>query len=131
MAVVRFPERLARLNRVFTNRVMSPVALRAPILGVLHHVGRRTGTAYSAPVLVGVRRDAVVIPLMYGVDRDWVHNIEQAGRFTMVFRGRELACADPVVITDPALLPDVGAFWRTFHEHVPIEGYVVADRIRS
>ncbi len=92
---------------------------------------RRGRPPASAPVLVGVRRDAVVIPLMYGVDRDWVHNIEQAGRFTMVFRGRELACADPVVVTDPALLPDVGAFWRTFHEHVPIEGYVVADRIRS
>jgi deazaflavin-dependent oxidoreductase (nitroreductase family) len=130
MATVRFPERLARLNRVFTNRLMAPVAQHAPWLGLLHHRGRRTGTAYTAPVLAGVSHDAIVVPLMYGVHRDWVRNVEAAGSFTLEFRGRTLPCAAPRIVTDIADLPDVGAFWRTFQQRVPIEGYLVADRVR-
>ncbi|HET6152788.1 MAG TPA: nitroreductase family deazaflavin-dependent oxidoreductase [Marmoricola sp.] len=127
---IRFPDRLARLNRVFTNHLMAPVARHAPILGVLHHVGRRSGTAYTAPVLVAVSHEIVVIPLMYGLDRDWVRNVEQAGRFALEFRGRELACDGPEIVTDPAALPALGAFWGTFHARVPIDGYLVASRSR-
>lgn len=84
---IRFPERLARINRVFTNRVMMPLARVAPWLGIVHHVGRRSGKAYASPVLVAVRRDSIVIPLMYGLERDWVRNLRHAGTFTLTFRG--------------------------------------------
>ncbi len=60
---------------------------RRTVLGIVHHVGRRSGKAYASPVLVAVRRDSIVIPLMYGLERDWVRNLRHAGTFTLTFRG--------------------------------------------
>ncbi len=43
---------MARFNRVALNRVMRHLTPHMPGFGVVHHVGRKSGTQYSTPVNV-------------------------------------------------------------------------------
>lgn len=48
----RFARRLAPFNKHVTNRLTLPLAPRLPWLGVVAHVGRRSGRTYRTPVNV-------------------------------------------------------------------------------
>ena len=45
---------------------------------VLHHVGRRSGRAYSIPVVALPVAGGFVIPLPFGDDTQWLKNIQNA-----------------------------------------------------
>ena len=44
-------------------------------MGIVHHVGRRSGRPYETPVLLTPIDGGFLIPLTYGPDRDWVRNV--------------------------------------------------------
>jgi hypothetical protein len=52
IGVLQMPQWLARTNRYTTNPLMRLWAGWAPMMGILEHVGRRSGKAYR----VGIRR---------------------------------------------------------------------------
>ena len=90
---------IRRLNR----RVLNPRNLRtAGGLGtpwaVVHHVGRRSGTAYRTPVGAHPRGDGFLVVLPYGPSADWVQNVLAAGTARLAREG-----AEHVVI--PRLVP--------------------------
>ena len=82
------PKRLAKFNRVVTNRVLGPFARYLPGFGIVSHVGRRSGRTYRTPVNLYKRGDGYVIALMYGADSQWVRNVSRRRR-----RGRVPAAA--------------------------------------
>ena len=86
---------MAELNRTFTNRVLGPLAEYLPWFGVVHHRGRRSGTAYTTPVNVFVEGDRFVIALTYGADTDWLRNITAAGGCWLGHRGRLVRLTGP------------------------------------
>jgi len=92
---VPLPRRLAELNRAFTNRILGPPAEYLPLFGVVHHRGRRSGTAYTTPVNVFVDGDRFVIALTYGADTDWLRNITAAGGCWLGHRGRLIRVSGP------------------------------------
>ena len=51
------PRRLAKFNRVVTNRVLGPFARYLPGFAIVSHVGRRSGRTYQVPVSLFRRRD--------------------------------------------------------------------------
>ncbi len=81
-------QRLARLNRVGTNRVLGPVVAHLAGFGIVHHVGRKSGREYATPVVALRHGDDFVIPLTYGLDTDWCRNVTAAGVFELERRGR-------------------------------------------
>jgi deazaflavin-dependent oxidoreductase (nitroreductase family) len=96
------PRRLAKFNRVVTNRVLGPLARYAPGFAVVSHVGRRSGRTYRTPVNLFRRGDDYVIALMYGADSQWVRNVLAAGGADVETRGRRLHLVGPDVVRDPA-----------------------------
>ena len=66
-------------------------------LAVVHHVGRKSGTAYRSPVLAFGVPGGYLIPLTYGPERDWVRNVVAAGTFELERRGRMGTVTDPQV----------------------------------
>jgi deazaflavin-dependent oxidoreductase (nitroreductase family) len=92
---VPLPRRLAELNKTFTNRLLGPLAEYLPWFGVVHHRGRRSGTAYTTPVNVFVEGDRYVIALTYGPDTDWLRNVTAAGGCWLGHRGRLVRLIDP------------------------------------
>ncbi|HST65622.1 MAG TPA: nitroreductase family deazaflavin-dependent oxidoreductase [Mycobacteriales bacterium] len=110
-----FPKRLARFNRVVTNRITYPVARTLPGFGVVLHTGRRSGRAYRTPVNAFRTATGYVIALTYGADSDWTRNVLAAGGCTLLTRGRAVALRDPRVVRDdgPDAIPaPIRAFLR-------------------
>ena len=101
------PKRLARFNRVVTNRLVRPVAGHLPALAIVTHVGRRSGTAYRTPVNVVRHGDRYVFVLTYGPDAQWVRNVLAAGGCAVETRGRRIELTAPELVHDPdrALVP--------------------------
>src|SRR5215218_6592203 len=95
------PRRLAKFNRIATNRVFGPLARFLPGFAVVSHVGRRSGTGYRTPVNLFRHGDGYVIALTYGADSQWVRNVLAAGGADIESRGRRLHLVDPEVVRDP------------------------------
>lgn len=96
------PRRLAKFNRVVTNRVLGPLARYLPGFAIVSHIGRRSGRTYRTPVNLFRRGEGYVIALTYGADSQWVRNVIAAGGADIETRGRRLRLVDPEVLRDPA-----------------------------
>jgi deazaflavin-dependent oxidoreductase (nitroreductase family) len=94
------PNWLARFNRSVTNRVARPIARRIPGLGVVGHVGRKSGRLYQTPVLVFRAHDGYVIALTYGAQSEWVRNVLAAGGGTLETEGRTIRLTAPRLVHD-------------------------------
>ena len=96
------PHWLTRVNLAVSNRILKPVAWRAPWFGVLEHVGRRTGTVRQTPLNIFYRGDGRwVVALTYGPDVEWLKNVNAAGGCRIFSRGRWRTLRNPRRFTDP------------------------------
>ena len=101
---IRFGPRTRRLIRAVA-RLVNPLVLRVagrrhmPVLGIVHHRGRKTGRRYATPL--GVRPAAgggFVIPLTFGDASRWYQNIRAAGGCVVTYQGADHAVAGPVLV---------------------------------
>ena len=76
-----------------------------PVLGVLHHRGRRSGRIYRTPL--GMRRlgDSFVMPRTFGEDAAWYRNILAAGGCSVTYLGLDYRLVAPEVIDYLAAAP--------------------------
>jgi deazaflavin-dependent oxidoreductase (nitroreductase family) len=86
-------------------RLVNPLVLRIagrrhmPIVGIVHHRGRRTGRPYTTPL--GVRPTVgggFVIPLTFSQASQWYQNIRAAGWCVITYQGADHTVAGPVVV---------------------------------
>ena len=96
----RLARRLARFNKHVLNRVTGPLAPHVPGLGVITHVGRRSGRVYRTPVNVFTREDGYVFALTYGHEAQWVRNVLAAGGCELTTRGERHRLIDPQLFRD-------------------------------
>jgi deazaflavin-dependent oxidoreductase (nitroreductase family) len=96
----RLGPRIARFNRLVTNRVTGPLAPRLPAFGVVLHVGRKSGREYRTPVNVFRHQGGYVIALTYGPGADWVRNVQAAGGCDLITRGRRVRLTAPQIVHD-------------------------------
>lgn len=122
---MRLPQRLARFNRHVTNPVQRLWAGWAPGMGILDHVGRRSGRAYRTPLTVFSTDDGVAILLTYGPDRDWLKNLLAAGGGHLRRHGRSRAVRDPRVMTRDQAAPHVTGAGRRVFANLPFENAVL------
>jgi deazaflavin-dependent oxidoreductase (nitroreductase family) len=94
------PKRVARVNRVVTNRVAGHVAGWLPGFGIVQHRGRRSGRPYRTPINVFRVSDGYVAALSYGTDTDWVKNVLADGGCELEVRRRRVRLTDPRVVHD-------------------------------
>jgi len=88
----------------FAARVINPLILRIagrrwlPILGVLHHRGRRSGRMYATPLGMRPLGNTFVMPRTFGEDAAWYLNVLEAGWCVVTYRGRDYRLIDPEVV---------------------------------
>ncbi|MGB5758132.1 MAG: nitroreductase family deazaflavin-dependent oxidoreductase [Acidimicrobiales bacterium] len=88
-----------RMNKAFWNpRSMETAGRCGAYASVVHHVGRRSGTAHDTPVVPVETEDGFVIALPYGTHADWVRNVLAAGRATIDHEGRTYEVDRPEVV---------------------------------
>jgi len=119
---VPLPSSLARLNRLFTNRILGPLAKAMPMFGVVHHVGRRSGREYRTPVNAFTYLDGYVVALVYGRYSDWAKNVLAAGSCKLETRGRIMDLTDPQFLPTAEGLQAVPALM-----HLALNGLNVND----
>jgi deazaflavin-dependent oxidoreductase (nitroreductase family) len=94
MVFMQLPQWLARFNRYFTNPIQRMWAGWAPTMGILEHVGRKSGKPYRTPLNVFSTDDGVAVLLTYGPNRNWLKNIVAAGGGECGATARRLSAAD-------------------------------------
>lgn len=99
------PERLPAINRRVTNPFMRLFAGWLPPFAIVVHRGRTSGREYRTPVLAFPDGAAVVIALTYGVERDWVKNVQAAGGCTLVRGGFSIPVVAPRVLDEGEGMP--------------------------
>jgi deazaflavin-dependent oxidoreductase (nitroreductase family) len=115
---VPLPRGLARLNRVGLNRLIRYVAPWFPGLGLVVHVGRKSGRVYRTPVNLFTKDGHYTIALTYGPHSDWVRNVLAAGGCEIVTRGRRVQLGSPRIVRDEtraAIRPLERVFLRAVH----------------
>jgi deazaflavin-dependent oxidoreductase (nitroreductase family) len=95
---VRAARRLARFNRVVTNRIQGTWAWLIPPWVVIVHQGRASGRSYRTPVVGSVHQSKLFVGLPYGDDADWVRNIMAAGGGKAIRGGRERVLSEPRLV---------------------------------
>jgi deazaflavin-dependent oxidoreductase (nitroreductase family) len=95
---VPLPKRLARFNRVVTNRITYPIARTLPGFGIVLHTGRKSGRAYRTPVNAFRTPGGYLIALTYGPDSDWTRNVLAAGGCELLTRGKVVALTEPAIV---------------------------------
>ena len=118
-----------KLTRKFNERVLNPLMLlvagrRHVYVAALHHKGRRSGSAYTTPVVAEPVDQGFVLPLPYGDDVDWLRNVLAAGHATIDLHGRTYTASEPRVIGAEEALPAVSPSRQRAWGRFGIERYL-------
>ena len=90
---------LRRMNRsLFAAQQLETAGLPGAYAGVVHHVGRRSGTSYATPVSIKRYGDDFVIALVYGRRSDWARNVLAAGEAVVDLEGATYQVTDPRIV---------------------------------
>jgi len=127
MDPMQLPQWLARFNRHVTNPIQRLWAGWAPTMGILTHVGRRSGRQYRTPLTVFPTHDGVAVMLTYGPDRDWLKNLQAAGG-TIRRSGHTFAVSDPRVMSKAEAAPSVTGWMRPLFARLPFDQAVLLTR---
>jgi deazaflavin-dependent oxidoreductase (nitroreductase family) len=128
MVFMQLPQWLARFNRHVTNPIQRIWAGWAPTMGILEHVGRKSGKPYRTPLTVFSTDDEVAILLTYGPNRDWLKNLVSAGGGRMRRYGKTLALTNPRVMPKAEAVPAVKLLWKPIFARLPFEQAVLLTR---
>ena len=86
-------------------KVLNPVSVKMAggpgfrMAARIHHVGRRSGTAYVTAVGARVKDGEILIPLTFGNQSDWVRNVRASGGATVEVRRRSYEIGAPEFLT--------------------------------
>jgi deazaflavin-dependent oxidoreductase (nitroreductase family) len=125
---MRLPQWLARFNRHFTNPIQRMWAGWVPGMGIIEHVGRRSGKQYRTPVNVFTTEDGLAILLTYGPNRDWQKNLETAGGGRIKHYGQTHSYTGPRMLTKAEAAPSVKGLWRPIFSMLPFEYALLLKR---
>jgi len=108
----QLPRRVARFNRVVTNRIQGLWAPRLAPWAEIEHRGRRSGRVYRTPVIAFRRGDTLAVVVLYGEDSDWVQNLLAAGSGVVWRGGRRYSLANVRLVSVDAAGDGVSAVAR-------------------
>jgi deazaflavin-dependent oxidoreductase (nitroreductase family) len=123
----RFRTWLRHVNKASFNRLTLTFAGRH-VFAVVHHVGRRSGRAYTTPVVAWPLPDGFIISLPYGADTDWCRNVLAAGQGTLQWHGRAYTITKPEVIATATAQPLLPAWVRIVLRPIPVRHFLQVNR---
>jgi deazaflavin-dependent oxidoreductase (nitroreductase family) len=92
-------DRIRYFNRAYLNPFSLSFAGRPnSFWSVIQHRGRRSGEAYTTPVIAARQNGCFVIPLPYGYQVDWLRNVMAASGCDLIHRGKVYRAAVPEIV---------------------------------
>ena len=118
--MVQFPRWYARWNRLVTNKIVRLWAGWVPAMGLLTHVGRKSGKRYRTPLNVFPTGDGLAVLLPYGpANTDWLKNLNSAGGARIQRYGKTVTVTEPKTVTKAEAAPLVARRWRPIYSRAP------------
>ena len=100
-----------------------------PIWGVVHHVGRKSGKAYTVPVAtIPTRGPVFLVGLPWGERTNWAQNVLAAGSATVTWKGRDWRATNPRIVGPDEAAPLVKGPIRKLVESGRFPVFVLLDR---
>jgi deazaflavin-dependent oxidoreductase (nitroreductase family) len=124
----RFRTWLLHVNKASFNRLTLTFAGRH-LFAVVHHVGRRSGRAYTTPAVAWPLSDGFIMPLPYGADTDWCRNLLAAGRGTIQWHGRVYTITKPEVIATASARPLLPTWVSIVLRPLPMRHFLKVNRM--
>jgi deazaflavin-dependent oxidoreductase (nitroreductase family) len=130
---ITFSPRARRVIR-FVARIVNPLVLRVagrrwmPILGILHHRGRRSGRAYATPLGMRPLRDGFVMPRTFGANAAWYHNVQAAGWAVVTWGGADHTVFQPQVVDAASAKPAFPRYERRLFVLLGIDEFLLLRR---
>ncbi len=115
-------------------RFVNPLVLRIggrrwmPIVGVMHHRGRRTGRGYATPVGMRPLGDGFAIPRTFGPYSAWYQNVAAAGWCTVTWGGADHTVLRPEVIGAATAMPAFPRYERLALRLLGIDEFLLLHR---
>ena len=97
---------------------------------VVGHVGRTSGRTYRNPVSAYPLGDGYVIPILYGIESNWVRNVLATGRLTLRAKGRDYELERPSIIDRAQALAAFPTPLRTYLRFRGIDAFVWAHLVQ-
>lgn len=120
-----------RFNKHVLNPVMVHLAGREHwYAAAIRHTGRRSGRHYTTPVVADRIASAITVPLPYGVDVDWLKNIQQSGSAAVTVHGETFDVVEPRVIDAAAAQPLLTARHCRAFQRFGISEFVTMRAVR-
>lgn len=69
-----------------------------PILGVLHHRGRRSGRMFATPLGMRPLGNTFVMPRTFGENAGWYLNVQAAAWCVVTYRGHDYTLIEPEIV---------------------------------
>jgi deazaflavin-dependent oxidoreductase (nitroreductase family) len=124
----RFRTWLRQVNKASFNRLTLTFGGRH-LFAVVHHVGRRSGHAYTTPVVAWPLSDGFIMSLPYGADTDWCRNLLAAGQGTIQWHGSAYTITKPEVIATATARPLLPAWVSIVLRPLPVRHFLKVNRM--
>ncbi len=121
---------LRPFHRLQRDRI-NPIQLRrdagqpGAYASIVHHVGRRSGTAYRTPVVTVEVDRGLVVALPYGSGTDWARNVLAAGGARIEREGQVVEVADPELLDQAEANPWFDAATQRQHRLFNVEEFLL------
>lgn len=130
---ITFSPRARRLIR-FVARLVNPLVLSMagrrwmPIVGILHHRGRRSGRAYATPLGIRPLSDGFVMPRTFGANAAWYQNVRAAGWCVVTWSGADHTVFEPEVVGAATAKPAFPRYERRLLALLGIDEFLLLRR---
>lgn len=104
------------LVRKFNKAILNPVTKLFAgrfFYSLVYHRGRHSGKAYSTPVIAVRKTEYIYIPLPYGIDTDWVLNVQAGEQCDIKMKGKLYHATAPDIVDSTmalAVFPSIFQF---------------------
>jgi hypothetical protein len=97
----------------------------------LEHRGRTTGALHATPVVAEPVREGFLIPLPYGRDVDWVHNLFHEGNGVLQYHDVRYHIGNPRIVPFSAVQAELPWLMRTVARLYGIDNFSRVDVLPS
>jgi deazaflavin-dependent oxidoreductase (nitroreductase family) len=122
--------RLIRLVARLVNPLVLAVAGRRwmPIVGILHHRGRRSGRAYATPLGMRPLGEGFVMPRTFGEHSAWYHNLRATDGAVVTWGGADHTLYQPQLVDAATARPAFPRYERRLLGLLGIDEFVLLHR---
>ena len=123
---------IRRFNKRYFNRFSRLLSgFKGSPWSLIVHQGRKSGRAYTTPVVVVAVDEKLYTPLPYGTDVDWLQNVLHHGGGIVKKEGQWFSVCDPVLLPASEALINLPERSRQFLERFKhIEYFLRVNRER-